>query len=151
MKAISLIVIVGFLCFAASAQAGNPATVSGFTRATRAINHPVLCATSERRWESLAAKWNAPGAIAFWVTPFIFVDREFCSYLKNWRTADPYNVSLAIFVLAHESGHADQQAEGKPYNENDADCRGFRKYYWLKRRLGITRHLPAFDKPHKSC
>jgi hypothetical protein len=142
--AVSLAVLSAALALTNGTQAArNPATLSGLTVASRSSGHPVLCGLTSSTWQTLATEWEAPDALGFWDSPFILLAPSLCSDLQRWRVTDPYWVSLAIFVLGHEAGHADQLAEGKPYDERDADCRAVAKWKTLKRRLGIKRHLAS--------
>jgi hypothetical protein len=150
--ALLILTLAAGFASAASAGASIRPDFVGYAPATRATGHPVLCATSERDWKALAARWNEQGSIGFWHPPFILVDRTDCDYLRHWRTADAFDVGYAVFVLAHESGHADQLAEGAPYDEHDADCRGVSKWRSVKRALGIRRPLPPPETyPLRRC
>ena len=128
------------------------ASLVGYGAATRASHHPVLCGADDRAWRTLARALGARDALGFWSPPFILLASTVCRSLVDRRFADPWAVSLAIFVLGHESGHADQLAAGVPYDEADADCRALGKWATLKRRLGITRPLPGRGTfPRSAC
>ena len=136
----------------AAAAERPPVRLVGYRAATRASGHPVLCGTSDSTWRSLARTLGARDALGFWSPPFILLAHSVCRSLARWRHADPWSVSQAIFVLGHESGHADQLAAGVPYDEADADCRALGKWRTLKHRLAIARRLPSPTTfPRKAC
>lgn len=136
----------------AAAAPRLPVRLVGYSAATRASGHPVLCGTSDSAWRSLARTLGARDALGFWSPPFILLAHSVCRSLARWRQADPWAASLAIFVLGHESGHADQLAAGMPYDEADADCRSLGKWRMLKHRLGVARRLPGPGVfPRKAC
>jgi hypothetical protein len=121
-----------------------------FRAAQRVSGYRVYC-YEQSDWTTLVDRWY-PGTA--YVTYGLYrsdigggeIDlpqRDVCAPLQQWRTADRYDLSFALFVLGHEMGHGWQQAHGLPYDEHIADCIGQRDLNKNRRALGITRRVPV--------
>ncbi len=79
-----------------------------------------------------------------------------CTALERWKATPAPTVSVWLFVLGHELTHAEQSDVynapwSRPFDEVEADCGGFAKFWRLKLALGITARLRPPPRDFARC
>lgn len=115
--------------------------------AEKGTGHSVRCYVSQSEWRTEVSRFHsaaqAGDIVALWLADeeAMALSPAICRPLFHPRSAAPEPLAFAIFALGHEATHAEQQADGRPFDEHEADCGGIAKFPRLKRLLAPTRSL----------